>query len=97
MESNNERIGGGGGMDRYGKQFQREDLLQYSNIFSSEFNNKELHDRILVLKVLQGDHGLIPQYMYPYSKDKVTEDTPVNSEEEIKVVSENNPLYIMRV
>lgn len=69
-----------------GKQLRREDLLQYSNIFASEFNNSALHDRILVLKVIQGNHGLIPPDIYQTEYSKA-EDTPVKSEEEIEEVS----------
>ena len=37
------------------KQLKPEDLLQYSNIFASEFNNSSLHDRVLVLAVMHLD------------------------------------------
>ena len=86
MASDNERRDNSS-MDSSGKQFQREDLLQYSNIFASEFNNSALSDRILVLKVIERDHGIVPPDILPYSKAKATEDTLVLSEEENEKVS----------
>ena len=34
-------------------EFKREDLLKFLNIFAAEFNNSNLHDRILVFEVRQ--------------------------------------------
>ena len=64
------------------KQFKREDLLQYSEIFASEFNKSALHDRILVLKIMEKDDGvlILPENYLQYEVIG-TEDNPVASEE----------------
>lgn len=86
MASDNERSDGSS-VDSSGKQFQREDLLQYSNIFASEFNNSALSDRILVIKVIERDRDIKAPDILQYSKAKATEDTLVISEEENEKVS----------
>jgi hypothetical protein len=63
------------------KQFKREDLLQYSEIFASEFNKSALHDRILVLKIMEEDDGVILPENYLQYEVIGTEDNPVVSEE----------------
>ena len=73
-----------------GKQFKREDLLEYSDIFASEFNKSALHDRILVLKVIKEDHVVIPPENFQYEVNETTENNPIisiASEDEIEEVS----------
>ena len=69
-----------------GKHFKHEDLLEFSNIFASEFNNRELHDRILILKVIEDDHSTIPIKTNQQEVEE-NENNQVASEEEIQKVS----------
>jgi hypothetical protein len=70
------------------KQFRGEDLLQYCDIFSSEFNKSALHDRILVIKVMKeyDDVKLLENCQYD-EMNTVTEDNPIASKEEPEKVS----------
>ena len=72
------------------KQFKGEDLLQYCDIFSTEFNKSALHDRILVLKVMKEDYDVkLPEKCHYDEVNGTTEDNPTALEEELEKVSTN--------
>ena len=42
-------------VDRSSKDLKIEDLDEFSNIFASEFNNSDIHDRVLCFQIIEDD------------------------------------------
>jgi hypothetical protein len=47
------------------KQVKHEDLVLFMNSFASEFNNDNLHDRVLVFEVIEKLEGRKVRYFQP--------------------------------
>ena len=66
------------------KQLKPEDLLQYSNIFASEFNNSSLHDRVLVFQVTPKKVGPVVAVMHLDDQSEGDSSTEEDSSTEIE-------------